>query len=126
MSATTCAEGREPTRRVAIRPRHAAGCARFARLPLTVDAGTVTTNPWLSAYMSAANRAYNMAAQSMLAQTRAATRAQQAQFKKDVLAAQREFTQEWLDLWMPTGGSSAKVSSRSSSRKGSGSRRSSR
>ena len=76
--------------------------------------------------MSAANRAYNMAAQSMLAQTRAATRAQQAQFKKDVLAAQREFTQEWLDLWMPTGGSSAKVSSRSSSRKGSGSRRSSR
>ena len=100
--------------------------ARFARLWLTREAGPVITNPWLSAYMSAANRAYNMTAQSMLAQTRAATRAQQAQFKKDVLAAQREFTQEWLDLWMPTGGSSAKVSSRSSSRKGSGSRRSSR
>ena len=99
---------------------------RFARPQPTSDAGTVTTNPWLSAYMSAANRAYHMTAQSMLAQTRAATQAQQAQFKKDVLAAQREFTQEWLDLWMPTGRSSAKGSSRSSSRKGSVSRRSSR
>lgn len=102
------------------------GCARFARLPVTGDADTVKTNPWLSAYMSAANRAYNMTAQSMMAQTRAATQAQQAQFKKDVLAAQREFTQEWLDLWMPTGGSSAKASSRSSSKSGSGSRRASR
>lgn len=96
--------------------------ARFARLWLTREAGPVITNPWLSAYMSAANRAYNMTAQSMLAQTRAATRAQQAQFKKDVLAAQREFTQEWLDLWMPTGRSSKG----SSARKGTGSRRSSR
>ena len=82
----------------------------------------MTTNPWLSAYMSTANRAYNIAAQSMIAQTRAATQAQQAQFKKDVLAAQREFTQEWLDLWMPTGRSSTG----SSARKGTGSRRSSR
>ena len=49
----------------------------------------MTTNPWLSAYMSTANRAYNIAAQSMIAQTRAATQAQQAQFKRDVLAAQR-------------------------------------
>ena len=98
------------------------GCARFARLPVTGDADTVKTNPWLSAYMSAANRAYNMTAQSMMAQTRAATQAQQAQFKKDVLAAQREFTQEWLDLWMPTGRSSKG----SSARKGTGSRRSSR
>ncbi len=82
----------------------------------------MTTNPWLSAYMSTANRAYNIAAQSMIAQTRAATQAQQAQFKRDVLAAQREFTQEWLDLWMPTGRSSKG----SSARKGTGSRRSSR
>lgn len=56
---------------------------------MTGDADTVKTNPWLSAYMSAANRAYNMTAQSMMAQTRAATQAQQAQFKRDVLAAQR-------------------------------------
>ena len=67
----------------------------------------MTKNSPMSAYLSAVNRAYSTAAGSAAAQTRAAVQAQQAQLKRDILSVQHDMTQAWLDLWMPTGGSSS-------------------
>lgn len=84
-------------------------------------------NPWMSASLSAVNRAYHTAAGSAAAQARAATAAQQAQLRSDFLDVQRDLTEAWLDLWMPGGGSkSSSGGSRKRSGSGSGSRSRSR
>lgn len=77
-------------------------------------------NPWMSASLSAANRAYYTAAGSAAAQARAAAGAQQAQLRRDMSSAQRDMTNAWLDLWMPTGRQASTPASGARKRTGGG------
>lgn len=59
-------------------------------------------NPWLSAYLSAANQVTT----AVYNQQAAIVRKESARARRDIIKAQgemqREFMQSWMDVWMPT------------------------
>lgn len=84
------------------------GTARGDELPVKPPATpgrmrcTVARNPWMSAYLSAANRV----AYTAYGQTAASARKQVSMAQGDALKihgeAQRELMESWMDVWMPT------------------------